>query len=81
MAALTEFERGFAPRARALGHRRSTQAWRLVWPATRSAVKANRHDPRVLEYVDAGQSYREISHRLRISKNNVLDIIKRARAA
>jgi len=28
-----------------------------------------------------GQSYREISHRLGLSKNTVLDIVKRERAA
>jgi putative DNA-invertase from lambdoid prophage Rac len=44
-------------------------------------VKADRHAPRVLKLVEAGQSYREISHRLGISKNTVLGIVKRDRAA
>jgi putative DNA-invertase from lambdoid prophage Rac len=35
----------------------------------------------VLKLVDEGQSYREISHRLGLSKNTVLDIVKRNRAA
>jgi putative DNA-invertase from lambdoid prophage Rac len=44
-------------------------------------VKADRHAPRVLKLVEAGQSYREISHRLGLSKNTVFDIVKRSRAA
>jgi len=42
-------------------------------------VKADRHAPRVLKLVRDGQSYREISHRLGISKNTVLGIVKRSR--
>jgi DNA-binding NarL/FixJ family response regulator len=34
----------------------------------------------VLKLVGEGQSYREISHRLGLSKNTVLDIVKRDRA-
>ena len=41
---------------------------------------ADRHTSKVLQFVGAGQSYREISHRLGISKNTVLDIVKRDRA-
>ena len=37
--------------------------------------------PKVLKLVGEGQSYREISHRLGLSKNTVLDIVKRDRAA
>jgi putative DNA-invertase from lambdoid prophage Rac len=44
-------------------------------------IKADRHAPKVLQLVGAGQSYREISRRLGISKNTVLDIVKRDRAA
>ena len=44
-------------------------------------VKADRFTPRVLKLVSEGQSYREISHRLGLSKNTVLDIVKRDRAA
>jgi putative DNA-invertase from lambdoid prophage Rac len=42
---------------------------------------ADRYSAKVLKFVGAGQSYREISHRLGISKNTVLDIVKRDRAA
>jgi putative DNA-invertase from lambdoid prophage Rac len=44
-------------------------------------VKADRFTPKVLKLVGEGQSYREISHRLGLSKNTVLDIVKRDRAA
>ena len=43
-------------------------------------IKADRYAPKVLKLVDEGQSYREISHRLGLSKNTVLDIVKRNRA-
>jgi len=42
-------------------------------------VKADRHQKRTLEPVAAGQSYREVGLRLGISKNTVLDIVKRHR--
>jgi DNA-binding CsgD family transcriptional regulator len=37
--------------------------------------------PKVLKLVSKGQSYREISHRLGLSKNTVLEIVKRDPAA
>jgi transposase len=44
-------------------------------------IKADRFAPKVLKLVSEGQSYREISHRLGLSKNTVLGIVKRDRAA
>jgi putative DNA-invertase from lambdoid prophage Rac len=44
-------------------------------------VKADRFASKVLQLVSEGQAYREISHRLGLSKNTVLDIVKRNRAA
>ena len=44
-------------------------------------VKADRYTSKVLKLVGDGKSYREISHRLGLSKNTVLDIVKRDRAA
>jgi transposase len=44
-------------------------------------VKADRFAPKVLKLVSEGQSYREISHRLGLSKNTVLGIVKRDRAS
>jgi hypothetical protein len=44
-------------------------------------VKAGRFAPKVLKLVGEGQSYREVSHRLGLSKNTILDIVRRDRAA
>jgi putative DNA-invertase from lambdoid prophage Rac len=44
-------------------------------------IKADRYAPKVLKLVAENQSYREISHRLGLSKNTILDIVKRDRAA
>ena len=44
-------------------------------------IKADRFGPKVLKLVGEGQSYREISHRLGLSKNTVRDIVKRDRTA
>ncbi|HMH88837.1 MAG TPA: recombinase family protein [Steroidobacteraceae bacterium] len=55
-----------------------------VWKETASGaqrIKADRFAPKVLKLVSEGQSYREISHRLGLSKNTVLEIVKRDRAA
>ena len=52
-----------------------------VWKETASGAKDDRHARQVLKLVAACQSYREISHRLGLSKNTVFDIVKRDRAA
>jgi putative DNA-invertase from lambdoid prophage Rac len=44
-------------------------------------VKADRSAPKVLKLVGEGWSYREGRHRLGLSKNAALDIVKRDRAA
>jgi DNA invertase Pin-like site-specific DNA recombinase len=81
MAALSEFEHNLlrervrsgiaAPRKRGVVFGRR--------PGQR--VKADRFASKVLKLVGEGQSYREISHRLGLSKNTVLGIVKRDRAA
>jgi putative DNA-invertase from lambdoid prophage Rac len=43
-------------------------------------VKADCFAPKLLKLVGEGQSYRAISHRLGLSKNTILDIVKRDRA-
>ena len=80
MSALAEFERDLL-RERVRSGIAAAQNRGVVFgrqPGQR--VKADRHAPRVLKLVGEGQSYREISHRLGISKNTVLDIVKRDRA-
>lgn len=44
-------------------------------------VKAERYTARVLRLCAQGQSYREIARELHLSKNTVIDIVKRASAA
>ena len=78
MAALAEFERDDLLRERvAAAQKRGVVFGRR--PGQR--VKADRFAPKVLTLVEEGQSYREISHRLGLSKNTVLDIVKRNRPA
>jgi putative DNA-invertase from lambdoid prophage Rac len=81
MAALAEFERDLLrERVRSgisAARKRGVRFGRQ--PGQRPI--ADRHAAKVLQFVNAGQSYREISHRLGISKNTVLDIVKRDRAA
>jgi putative DNA-invertase from lambdoid prophage Rac len=80
MAALSEFERDLLrERVRsgiAAAKKRGVQFGRQRG----YRPTAERHAAKVLKFVEAGQSYREISHRLGISKNTVLDIVKRDRA-
>lgn len=81
LAGIAEFERdllrervrsGLAA-ARARGKRLGRQ------PGQRP--KSDRLAPKVLAFVAAGRSYRWIAHELTISKNTVLDIVKRHRTA
>ena len=79
MAALAEFERDLL-RERVRSGIAAAQARGVTFgrqPGQR--VKADRLAPKVLALVKAGQSYRQIGQRLAISKNTVLDIVKRAR--
>jgi len=81
MAALAEFESDLL-RERVRSGIAAAQKRGVVFgrrPGQR--VKADHFAPRVLKLVSEGQSYREISHRLGLSKNTVLDIVKRDRAA
>jgi putative DNA-invertase from lambdoid prophage Rac len=81
MGALAEFERDLLrERVRsgiAVARKRGVVFGRR--PGQR--VKADRFAPKVLKLVGEGQSYREISHRLGLSKSTILDIVKRDRAA
>lgn len=53
----------------------------VVGPRFGLLVDADRYQPRVVELIQAGQSCREIRHQLGLSKNTVLDNVRRARAA
>jgi putative DNA-invertase from lambdoid prophage Rac len=81
MAALAEFERDLLRERVRSGIAAARKRGVVFGRQLGQRVKADRHEPRVLKLVEAGQSYREISHRLGISKNTVLDIVKRNRSA
>ena len=81
MATLAEFERDLL-RERvksgiAAAQRRGVKFGRRVG----QRPKSDRHAARVLALVSAGASYREVSHRLSLSKNTVMAIVKRDRSA
>jgi DNA invertase Pin-like site-specific DNA recombinase len=79
MAALAEFERDLL-RERIRSGVAAARARGVVFgrqPGQR--VKADKLAPKVLALVATGQSYRQIGRQLDISKNTVLDIVKRAR--
>jgi putative DNA-invertase from lambdoid prophage Rac len=81
MAALAEFERDLL-RERVRSGIAAAQKRGVVFgrrPGQR--IKADRFAPNVLKLVSQGQSYREIGHRLGLSKNTVLETVKRDRAA
>lgn len=74
MAALAEFERD-------LGIAAAKKRGVVFGRRPGQRIKTDRLAPKVLKLVSEGQSYHEISHRLGLSKNTVLDIVKRERAA
>jgi putative DNA-invertase from lambdoid prophage Rac len=80
MSALAEFERDLL-RERVRSGIAAARSRGVVFgrqPGQR--VKAEKLTPKVLALVKSGESYREIGRRLDISKNTVLEIVKRERA-
>jgi putative DNA-invertase from lambdoid prophage Rac len=80
MAALAEFERDLLRERVRSGIAAARKRGVIFGRRLGQRVKADRFAPKVLSLVSEGQSYREISHRLGLSKNTVLDIVKRDRA-
>jgi putative DNA-invertase from lambdoid prophage Rac len=81
MAALAEFERDLLRERVRSGIATARQRGVVFGRRPGQRVKADRFAPKVPKLVGEGQSYREISHRRGLSKNTVLDIVKRDRAA
>ena len=80
MSALAEFERDLL-RERVRSGIASAQARGVVFGRRQGQrFKADKLAPKVLKLVVAGQSYRQIGRQLDISKNTVLEIVKRNRA-
>ena len=81
MAALAEFERDLLRERVRSGSAAARNRGVVFDRCPGQRIKADRYAARVLKLVDEGQSYREITNRLRLSKNTVLDIVERNRAA
>jgi putative DNA-invertase from lambdoid prophage Rac len=81
MAALAEFERDLHRERGRSGIAAAQKRGVVFGRRAGHPVKADHFAPKVLKLVSEGQSYREISHRLGLSKNTVLDIVKGNRAA
>jgi putative DNA-invertase from lambdoid prophage Rac len=80
MAGLAEFERDLL-RERVRSGVLAAQARGVVFGRRLGQrVKSYKLAPKVLALVAAGQSYRQIGRQLDLSKNTVLDIVKRERA-
>jgi DNA invertase Pin-like site-specific DNA recombinase len=81
MAALAEFERDLLRERVGSGIAAAQKRGVVFGRRPGQRIKADRFAPKVLKLVGEGQSYREISHRRGLSKNTVLQIVKRDRAA
>jgi DNA invertase Pin-like site-specific DNA recombinase len=81
MAALSEFERDLLRERVRSGIAAAKKRGVAFGRRSGQRVKADRFAPKVLKLVGERQSYREIRHRLGLSKNTVLGIVKRDRAA
>jgi putative DNA-invertase from lambdoid prophage Rac len=80
MAGLAEFERDLL-RERVRSDVKAAQARGVVFGRRLGQrVKSDKLAPMVLALVAAGQSYRQIGRQLDLSKNTVLEIVKRERA-
>lgn len=81
MAALAEFERDLLRERVKSGIAAARERGVQFGRQTGQRVKAERYTTRVLRLRAQGWSYREIARELRLSKNTVMDIVKRAASA
>jgi putative DNA-invertase from lambdoid prophage Rac len=79
MAASAEFERDLLRERVRSGIAAARKRGVIFGRRPGQRIKADRFSPKVLKFVADGQSYREISHRLGLSKNTVMSIVKRDR--
>jgi DNA invertase Pin-like site-specific DNA recombinase len=80
MCALAEFERDLMAERVRSGIAAAKARGKVFGRQPGQRVKADKLAPKVLEMVAAGLSYRKIGKELNLSKNTVLDIVKRSRA-
>ncbi len=81
MASLAEFERDLLRERVRSGIAAAKARGKVFGRRPGQRVKADRLAPRVLELIASGHSYRQIGRLLDLSKNTVLAIAKRAKAA
>ena len=81
MAGLAEFERDLIrDRVRSGLTNARAQGKKLGRQHGQRPKRVTELEPKVLQLVENGSSYREIASQLKISKNTVLDIVKRSKA-
>ncbi len=81
MAALAEFERDLMAERVRSGIAAAKARGKVFGRRKGQMVKADKFAPKVLELVAAGRSYRKIGRELNLSKNTVMQIVHRDRAA
>jgi DNA invertase Pin-like site-specific DNA recombinase len=81
MAALAEFERDLMRERVRSGIAAARARGKVFGRQPGQRVKADKVAPQVLELVAAGRSYRQIAKALSLSKNTVMGIVQRDRAA
>jgi DNA invertase Pin-like site-specific DNA recombinase len=80
MAALAEFERDLMRERVRSGIAAAKAKGKVFGRQPGHRIKADKLGPKVLELVAQGRSYRKIGRELNLSKNTVLEIVKRDRA-
>jgi putative DNA-invertase from lambdoid prophage Rac len=81
MAALAEFERDLMAERVRSGIAAAKARGKVFGRRKGHRIKADKFAPKVLELVAAGRSYRKIGRELNLSKNTVMQIVHRDRAA
>lgn len=81
MASLAEFERDLIRERVKSGIAAAKADGKKIGRQLGQRVKADRLAPKVLNLVEAGESYRQVAAKLKISKTTVNDIVKRHRSA
>lgn len=81
MASLAEFEANLIRERVKSGIAAAKARGKKIGRQPGQRVKSDRLAPRVLKLVEAGQSYRQIAAKLKISKTTVTEIMKRSRSA
>lgn len=79
MSSLAEFERDLISERVKSGLAAAKARGKKIGRQPGQRVKADRLAPKVIKLVDAGQSYRQIAAKLKISKTTVNEIVKRHR--